>query len=345
MKKKTLFAVLFLLIGIGGFVAYKIFGPATSTPTGEFFYIRTGSSYEDVKKELVDKKYLPGTSWFDLVSRGLKYKTVRPGRYKVTKGMSMFKLVRMLRNGQQTPVSFVITKFRTKENLASRMGNSFEFDSLQAISFLNSNDSLRQFGLDTNTVMAAAMPYTYSLKWNNTPGNVFREFFEAYEKFWNAERKEKADSLGLTPEQVITLSSIVEEETRKKDDKYNIASTYLNRLRTGMKLQADPTVKFALKDFALKRITGAHLRVNSPYNTYQNKGLPPGPICTPSIETIESVLDAPSTEYLYFVASSKFDGSSVFTTNYEDHMKYARLYTDELTRRMDSSKKAQSRNP
>ena len=345
MRKKTVFAILFILLGIGGFLAYKVFGPATSTPSGEFLYVRTGYSYNDLKKELVEKKFLPGTQWFDLVAKALKFNQVRPGRYKVSKGMSIFKLVRMLRNGQQTPVSFVITKLRTKENLASKMGSQFEFDSLTAIRFLSSNDSLKPYGLDSNTVMAAAMPYTYPLKWNNTPSNVFSEFFEAYQKFWTRERKIKADSLGLTPAQVITLASIVEEETRKKEDKYNIASTYLNRLKTGMRLQADPTVKFALKDFALKRITGVHLRAVSPYNTYQNTGLPPGPICTPSIETIDAVLDSPDTEYLYFVASSKFDGSSVFTTNYEDHMKYARLYQQELTRRMDSSAKAKAQNP
>ncbi len=343
-KKKIIFAILFILIGIGGFLGYKVFGPATSTPSGEFFYVKTGSGYEDVKRELIDKKYLPGSQWFDLISKALKYKNVKPGRYKIKKGMSIFKLVRMLRNGQQTPVSFVITKLRTKENLASKMGGSFEFDSTAAIQFLNSNDSLRQFGLDTNTVIAAAMPYTYSLKWNNTAGNVYREFFQAYKKFWNEERTAKSDSLGLTPLQVITLASIVEEETRKKEDKYNIASTYLNRLKSGMMLQADPTVKFALRDFTLKRITGVHLKTKSPYNTYQNKGLPPGPICTPSLETIEAVLDAPSTEYLYFVASSKFDGSSVFTTNYQDHMKYARLYQQELTRRMDSTKKVKEQD-
>jgi UPF0755 protein len=345
MRKKTVFAILFLLLGIGGFLAYKVFGPATRTPSGEFFYVKTGSDYTSVKNDLVEQGYLQNTTWFNIVSKMLKYRRIHPGRYKVRKNMSVFKLVRMLRNGQQTPVSFVITKLRTKENLASRMARSFEFDSLQAIHFLNSNDSLKAFGLDTSTVMAAAMPYTYSLKWNNTPGNVFREFVKAYDRFWTEERKAKADRKGLTPVQAITLASIVEEETRKKEDKYNIASTYLNRLDKNMRLQADPTIKFALKDFTLKRITGVHLRVSSPYNTYQNTGLPPGPICTPSIESIEAVLGAPETDYLYFVASSKFDGSSVFTTNYEDHMKYARLYQQELTRRMDSSAKARAQQP
>jgi len=188
--------------------------------------------------------------------------------------------------------------------------------------------------------MAIIMPFTYSSKWNSTPEKIFQQFNTAYISFWTKERKTKADSIHLTPVDVIILASIVEEETNNKDDKFNIASTYLNRLKKGMPLQADPTIKFALKDFSLKRILTAHLSFNSPYNTYVHTGLPPGPICTPAPETIDAVLNAPKTDYLYFVASSKFDGSSVFTTNFNDHLKYARLYQDELTRRMDSVKKA-----
>ena len=343
MRKKTLFAIFFLLLAIGLYLCWKFFGPATSTPSGEFFYIETGSQYTDVRKNLLEKKYISNTTWFDLTSKFLGYKQTRPGRYKIKKGMSLFKLVRMLRNGQQVPVSFVVTRIRTKEALAGRIARSFECDSLEAIRFLNNNDTLRRYDLDSNTVMAAVMPYTYSLNWNNSMKNVFAQFYTAYKKFWTPERQRKADSLKLTREEVSTLASIVEEETNKKDDKLKIASTYINRLREGMKLQADPTVKFALKDFSLKLITGVHLRTQSPYNTYQQTGLPPGPICTPSIESIDAVLNAPATGYLYFVASSNFDGTSVFTTNYDDHMKFARLYQQELTRRMDSSKKAKEK--
>jgi UPF0755 protein len=247
--------------------------------------------------------------------------------------MSLVGLVRMLKNGQQTPVSFVITRLRTKETLASRVGNAFECDSLQMISFLNSADSLREYGLDTNTVMAAAMPYTYKIKWNTTPGRIFREFHTAYKTFWTEDRKQKAQNLGLSPLQVSTLASIIDEETNAKTDKPNVASVYLNRMAKGMPLQADPTVKFAMRNFGLKRILKGHLQTNSPYNTYINKGLPPGPICTPDIETIDAVLDSPKTDYIYFVASSAFDGTHIFTTNYNDHLKYARIYQQELNKR------------
>jgi UPF0755 protein len=246
----------------------------------------------------------------------------------------------MLRAGNQSQVNFVITKIRTREDFARKAGNVFEFDSLQMINFLNNADSLKEYELDSNTVTAVILPYTYTLNWNSSPEKVFQSCYSAYKKFWTKERKIKADSLHLSPIEISTLASIVEEETLKKSDKPTIASVYLNRIRAGMPLQADPTIKFAMKDFTLKRILSIHLKTVSPYNTYLNKGIPPGPICSPSVETIDAVLNAPKTDYLFFVASSKFDGSSVFTTNFPDHIKYAKEYQKELTRRMDSAKKA-----
>ncbi len=287
----------------------------------------------DVQDELTKNKFIRGTVWFRMVSKMVGYKTVKPGRYKITTGMSLAKLVRMLKNGQQTPVSFVITKIRTKEGLAQKIGAAFECDSEQMISFLNNADTLRAYGLDTNTVMAAALPLTYEIKWNTTPDKIFQQFITAYRNFWTDARKEKAEAVGLTPLQASTLASIIDEETNSPKDRPNIASVYLNRIEKGIPLQADPTVKFALKNFELRRILEGHLQVASPYNTYLNKGLPPGPICTPALETIDAVLEAPKTDYLYFVANSDFSGTHIFTEKYEDHLKYARLYQQELNKR------------
>src|SRR5688500_7319675 len=333
MKKKILFSILTVILLVVGFAAWKFLGPTVHPPEKKFFYIRTGETYEGVKTNLDKENVISGKSWFTWASKMIGYNKVKPGRYEIKKGMNLVSLVRMLKNGQQTPVNFVITKIRTKEVLASRVGNAFECDSLQMINFLNSPDSLREYGLDTNTVMAAAMPFTYTIKWNTTAGKIFQQFHTAYKTFWTAERKEKAEKLGISPEQVSTLASIIDEETNSKTDKPNVASVYLNRIAKGMPLQADPTVKFAMRNFGLKRILRGHLETTSPYNTYTNKGLPPGPICTPDIETIDAVLDSPKTGYIYFVASSAFDGTHIFTTNYADHMKYARIYQQELNKR------------
>jgi UPF0755 protein len=343
MKKKILFGILAVILLAVGFIASKFYGSAVSTPSGEFFYIKTGSSYEDVRNALVEQKYISSPGWFDWGSKILKYNNIKPGRYKITKGMSLVKLIRMLRAGNQVPVNFVITKIRTKETLAGKVGSLFETDSLQMINFLNNPDSLRTYGLDTVTVMAAAIPLTYSINWNSAPDKIFSHLHQAYENFWTDERKKKAEQLDLTPVEVITMASIIDEETNKKADRPNIASVYLNRIKNGMPLQADPTIKFAMRNFGLKRILHVHLETPSPYNTYLNKGLPPGPICTPSPETVDAVLNSPKTDYIYFVASHNFDGSHIFTTNYDDHLKYARLYQKELTVQMkirDSLNKA-----
>jgi UPF0755 protein len=341
MKKKIFLSVTAIILIIVAFVAYKFFGPAISAKGDgpQYLFVKTGSSFDDLKKELSDKEFLSSTGWFVRASQILKFKTVKPGRYKLSNGMSVFNLVRMLRNGQQTPVNFVITKLRTREDMARRAGKLFECDSSQLIGYLNNNDSLKQFDVDSNTVMALALPLTYSINWNTTPKKILQHLHKAWKEFWTDERKQKATSLGLNMIQVSTLASIIDEETNKAGDRQKIASVYINRLKLKMPLQADPTVKFGLKEFGLKRVMYVHTQTPSPYNTYLNTGLPPGPICTPQSETIDDVLNAPKTDYLYFVASSAFDGTSVFTSDYDEHMKYARLYQAALTKLLDSAKK------
>ena len=329
MKKIILF-ILAAIILIGAFGAWKIFGPTVTVPEGKYFYIRTGENYASVKKNISEKK-IAGGFWLDIVVKRLKYdKKVKPGRYEIKKGMSLFELVRMLRNGNQSPVNFVIIKFRTKEEFAKKSGTLFECDSLEMINYLNNSDSLSKFGLDTTTVMTAIIPNTYTYFWNNTAKKIFEKLFDESNKFWTEERKQKAADHGLSTKQVYILASIVEEETTKKSDKGNIASVYMNRIAIGMPLQADPTIKYSMKNFELRRIYEKYLTYPSPYNTYLNKGLPPGPICTPSVETIDEVLNSPKTNYLYFVASSTFDGSHVFTSSYNEHLKKAKEYQKAL---------------
>ena len=333
MKKRILLGIALFMLLLTAFIAWQIFGPTIKPPQGKYLYVRTGATFEELVKQLEEDTIVRNGSWFRRASKLIGYTQVRPGKYEITKGMSVADLVRMLRNGRQTPVSFVVTKIRTREVLASRIGKAFECDSLEMIRFLNSPDSLNAYGLDTNTAMAAVMPLTYTLRWNSTARKVFEQFHTAWKKFWTEERRRKADSLGLSITQVSTLASIIDEETNAPSDRPNIASVYLNRIAKGMPLQADPTVKFALREFGLRRIYQAHTRFESPYNTYTTKGLPPGPICTPAEATIDAVLNAPKTEYLYFVASPKFDGTHVFTTNYKDHLKEARIYQQELNKR------------
>jgi len=333
MKKKRGFGlyIFIVLVILTGYIGWQLFGPTVETPAEKFFYIHTGESYRDLQNNLLNKKIITGTMWFNNVAKYLNYnKSVKPGKYRINEGMSIVSLVRMLRSANQTPVNLIITKLRTKEDLAKKIGNNFECDSASVINFLTDTDSLLKYNVDTNTVMTIVIPNTYALTWNNTPSNIFNKLFIAEQKFWTKERKAKATALKLTEKEVYILASIVDEETNKNDDKGKIASVYINRMHTGMKLAADPTVKFAMKNFSLKRILFKHLSFASPYNTYRVTGLPPGPICTPSIKTIDAVLNAPVTDYLYFVARSDFSGYSNFAAGYEEHMKNAKEYQKAL---------------
>ncbi len=332
MKAGKIIVFIILIIGlVAGYCAWKIFGPSVHSPKKEFLYIKTGSIYADVKDSLLKNKMISNNFWFDQVAKYADYpQKVKAGKYKVTDGMSLYHLVKMLRSGKQAPVNLVITKLRTKDDLAKKIGSDFEIDSSAAINFLNNKDSLKPFDVDSNTVMTDVIPNTYTYTWNTSMKNIFKKLYAEKQKFWNKERMQKAEQLNLTPKQVYTLASIVEEETNKQEDKGKIASVYINRLKKGMRLAADPTVKFALKDFGLKRIYHKHLQFPSPYNTYLNTGLPPGPICTPSIKTIDAVLDSPQTDYLFFVARSDFSGYSDFASSYRQHEVYAKAYQQAL---------------
>lgn len=326
MKRKIILLLILAFLIVAIFSAWKIMGPSVSAPQEEFIYIKTGTTFNGMKEELVSNKVIKETFWFDKTASLLKFKTVRAGKYQIKDDMSLLDLVRLLRNGNQTPVNLIITKIRLKESLARNMARIFEFDSTHAIQFLTNLDSLKLYDLDTNTVMAAVLPNTYNFYWNTSPGRVFKKLHDEWQKFWNEERKQKANKLGLTHVQVSSLASIIDEESNYLPEKSIIASVYINRIKKRMPLQADPTVKFALKDFGLKRVYQKHLTVQSPFNTYRNLGLPPGPICTPQLATIDAVLNAPETEYLYFVAKSDFSGVHVFTTNHADHIKKAKEF-------------------
>ncbi|MGX5816990.1 endolytic transglycosylase MltG [Chitinophaga lutea] len=330
-------AVILACLLAGGLVlaAYLLMGPNTrSFGDKKYFYVPTGSRYEDVLKGLREQGIIRSSSTFDLVARRLDYPSrVKAGRYEIKKGMSNLDIVRILRSGRQSPVKLVINKLRLKEDFIRLVSTNLEADSAAMSAILSDGVFLRQFGLDTNTVMCAVMPDTYEFYWNTNAGKVFDKIEQAHATFWTTERRDKAAALGLTPNEVTILASIVDEETNRNDEKPAIASVYLNRLRKGMRLGADPTVKFALKNFALRRIWGSHLEYDSPYNTYRYAGLPPGPICTPSRKSIEAVLTPADTDYLYFAARPDGSGYHNFASSYKEHLENARSYHKELNAR------------
>ncbi len=331
--KRLLSLSLLLILIIAGYVAWLVIGPSTGfSEKVKYLYVPSDSARKDLILHILERdSIVKNLNVFSMVGDRIGYwKNIKPGKYKIERGNNVLKITRELKNGQQEPVKLVIVKFRTKEALAGALSRKLEIDSSAFFSFLNSNDSLKSFGLDSNTAMSALFPDSYISFWNTTPSKVFRKFYEARQRIWTDERKQKAADHHLTPTQAYILASIIEEETNDADDKPIMASVYMNRLAKGIRLGADPTVKFAMKDFELKRIYEKHTMFESPYNTYRNFGLPPGPICTPSVETLDAVLNAPPTDYLFFVAKSDFSGKHIFTSSYSEHLKYAKLYQDAL---------------
>lgn len=331
-KKWILFCVLSALLAIIIYFSFRIIGPNTAPFSDhKYFYIRTGSTYNEVLTALGKQGIVRNLRSFEWLARKLDYpRHVHAGRYEIRAGMSNLAIIRLLHSGRQVPVKLVINKLRTKADFASFVSDKLEPDSAAIMALLNDPVYLRQFGLDTNDVLCAVIPNTYLLFWNSSAETIFKKLEEQQQKFWNDERKSAAHALGLTDNQVYILASIVEEETTKSKDKPLIASVYLNRLQSGMRLAADPTAKFATGDFSLQRITGKQTGFPSPYNTYLNKGLPPGPICTPSINTIDAVLQAPKTPYYYFCANANLSGYNVYAVTYKEHLKNARAYQKAL---------------
>jgi UPF0755 protein len=346
MKKFISGFVLLLLIA-GVFFGWQVLGSATAFDAeNRYLYIRTGSTYEQVLDSLKQDQVLKSPGVFNWVAARMDYPAnVKAGKYEIKKGMSVIGILRMLHNGRQAPVKIVITKFRTLEGLAGAIDKKLEADSAALGGYLHNNDSLRALGVDSNTVLAIVMPNTYTCFWNTSPSALFRKMHAAYKAWWTPARVQAAKARGLTPVTATILASIVEEETNAQADKGKIASVYLNRLAKNMRLDADPTLKYAERDFEAKHLYDKDKVVESPYNTYRHDGLPPGPICTPSEATLEAVLESPATDYLFFVAKPDFSGYSNFAATYKEHQAFAKAFQDEqrkqeaIKARNDSTKK------
>lgn len=332
---KNFFAVIAILALIGAAIlGWLFFASATrfSEKKKNIYVYHQASAQSEIEAQLAGNDGIKGLALFNVLASKLHvWDKVKPGRFEINKGASLISILKMFRNNHQAEAKLIINKLRTRYDLAGILGKNFQTDSIHTLIFLSDNDSLHSLGVDTNTLMTLVIPDTYEMKWSSSVKTILSRLKDYKDAFWNKkDRLAKAKAWNLTPEQVYTLASIVEEESNTNDEKGNIASVYYNRYLKGMPLGADPTVKFALNDFGIKRILSGHLQVQSPYNTYKNKGLPPGPICTPSVKTIDAVLDMPRTSFLYFVAESSFNGRHHFSNTFEEHVEYANKYRQAL---------------
>ena len=337
MKKiiAIIFGVLLILALItAGIGYYFVLSPNTTVKDDGILFIRPGDSFETVLITLQSKGYIKNENTLRRVALLKDYPhTVKPGRYQIKDGWNNNQLVNLLRSGNQSPVHFTFNNVRTLKEFAGVVGRQLNIDSVRFLTLLNDADFSRPYGFTPQNFIGMFIPNTYQIFWNIPAEDFVKRMNREYKKFWNENRMAKARKAGLSPMDVTILASIVEEETNQTQEYPVIAGVYINRLKKGWKLDACPTLKFALGDFTLKRVLDKHMETESPYNTYKYAGLPPGPVRMPSIQVIDAVLDYEHHDYMFFCAKSDFSGTHYFSRTLRQHNQYAAEYHRALNKR------------
>ena len=327
----TAVAVLLAALALTGFY---LFTPLTRSDTTEYVYIDEDDTQDSVFVKLHPTAHRAALMGFKVLARHTGYADqIHTGRYAIRPGEGALTTFRHLKNGQQAPLQLTIPESRTMDRLAAVLSRKLMLDSATIASALTSQEFCAALGYDTCTIAALFVPNTYELYWNVSMETLMERMQKEHDRFWNIERTQRAQALNMTPVEVATLASIIDEETANNQEKPAIAGMYINRLNAHMPLQADPTIKFALKQFELKRIYNKLLHTDSPYNTYQNEGLPPGPIKIASIQGIDAVLNRQQHDYLYMCAKEDFSGTHNFARTYQEHLQNAARYTRALNER------------
>ena len=337
MKKKflwiTISIVAILIVIAALFIPREIhYRLSSAIDKDGILLVPTGSSYTQLVDSLSDKGFLRNLNMFmrQALARDLE-NSFKSGRYVLKKGMTYSSLINMLRSGRQTPVNVTFNNIRTLDRLAGNISKRLEPDSIALVNTFTNDSIIASYGYVPETFISMFIPNTYEFYWNTSPTRFLERMKKESDKFWSS-RNDAVSKTGLSKEEVMTLASIVYEETKLKSEMARIAGVYMNRLRKNMPLQADPTVKFAVGDFSLKRVLNKHLKVDSPYNTYINLGLPPGPICMPSIDAINAVLNYEHHDYLYFCAKADLSGSHAFAKTLSEHNRNAQAYYNAINR-------------
>lgn len=321
-------------VGLLVIIYYYFFTGFTYHTQTEYVYIDANDNIDSVYNKFSTVGSRHGMTALGTLLRHSDYENhIRTGRFAVNPNDGVITIFRRLRNGQQAPVMLTIPESRTIQILAGALSRKLMIDSTTIACTLTDSAYCASLGYTTQTIPAMFVPNTYEVYWDTNIDKFLQRMKREHDTFWNYERLHKAEAIGLTPVEVCTLASIIDEETANTKEKPMIAGMYLNRLHVGMPLQADPTVKFALGDFAIRRIRHGMLDTDSPYNTYKYEGLPPGPIKIASIKGIDAVLNRVSHNYLYMCAKEDFSGTHNFAHSYNDHLKNATRYARALNER------------
>lgn len=328
--RKALFIAAFAVVAVGAFAAYQYYtyvAPNFHCSTETHLYITPDTSFDDIVQQLTDKQVVRNPRSFVRWAKLKKYpNNIKTGCYEVKDGMSNKQLLNLLLRKIQSPIKLTINNIRTLPQLSSRLAKQLMHDSTAFMQCFTDPNTLLEYNIKQEEIIAFFIPNTYEVYWDTKPQDLVKRMHIEFKRFWTDARLEKAKACQLSPIEVITLASIVEEETRLKKDKPIIAGLYINRLRKRIPLQACPTAKYASGDFTLRRILLEHTQIDSPYNTYRNLGLPPGPIRTPSIESIDAVLNYEKSNYLYMCAKETRNGEHYFAATYAEHLRNAKKY-------------------
>lgn len=333
MRKKLLYiiAVCLFLAGIAGGVGFVQF-KGDAVPERAELFVSSRGDYGALADSLMPR--IRHRAAFRYYARRIGLPaSFKSGHYVLEPGTNVLGVARMLKFGMQTPVRVTINNVRTSAQLAGKLARQIDADSAAVMRVLTSREVAASVGFDSLTFFSMFVPDSYEFYWTVAPEELVRRMKREYDRFWTPQRDSLRRRSGLSRLETMTLASIVYEETRQSDEMPRVAGVYVNRLRKGIPLQADPTVKYAMQDFSLRRIRYKHLKYPSPYNTYVNRGLPPSPICMPSKEAIEAVLGFEKHDYLFFCARPEFDGYHNFARTLREHNANARAYSAELNRR------------
>ena len=334
-NKRLIFFLVVSVLGISfSFYAYQmVYTPNVLVDQDDrLLLVKEGNTFKDVQQELHDGEYVQDLISFSFLAKLMDYdEQIKPGRYLLKRNMSNLRAIQLLKSGAQEPVRITFNNVRLVPELAEKITRNLgmtpqEFEAA-VVQFAMTNS----YGLNKENILVMFIPNTYQVYYNIVPEALVKRMYQEYENFWTDERKSKAKKIGLTPTEVSILASIVQAESVRPDEAPTIAGLYMNRLKQGIPLQADPTLVFAVGDFTLKRILNVHKEIDSPYNTYKYAGLPPGPINMPEINSLEAVLDFKQSDYLYMCAKEDFSGRHNFTSDYQEHMNNAIRYQKALT--------------
>lgn len=340
-NKKYIIVAVVCSLTIMGFFYYYFFYTFSKLSKVEFLYIDQDDNIDSVFSKLSPIASNHGLQGLKTLIRHSTYlDNIKTGRYEISTSIGALQLFHHLKSGMQTPISLTIPSVRTVEDLSIALSSKLMLNEVAINSALTNQDTCKSYGYTPETIICMFIPNTYNLYWNISLSKLLNRMKKESDAFWTTTRMAKAKQLGLSPIEVITLASIVDEETTNNAEKPIVAGMYYNRLKIrnteyphGMPLQADPTVKFALKQFAIKRIYHNMLKTKSPYNTYFNIGLPPGPIRIPTTAGIDAVLNMVHHNYIYMCAKEDFSGAHNFASNYREHQANATKYSKALNSR------------